>query len=171
MPKSLNENSCEEHIFSALFRKHSKNLHDFLFYKYGEMSNPADLVQEAFLKLWDNCKKVPPSKARSFLFTIANNLMLNELTHKKVVLKHQKLKPKEYTNENPEFLLEESEYLTKLENAIAKLTEAQREAFLLNRVEGKKHREIAEILGISSKAVEKRIYGALSALRKEIDEI
>ena len=42
---------------------------------------------------------------------------------------------------------------------------------MLNRVEGKKHQEIAEMLGISRKAVEKRIYTALDKLREEIKEL
>jgi len=54
---------------------------------------------------------------------------------------------------------------------LANLTEAQRVAFLMNRVEGKKHKEIAEILGISRKGVEKRIYTALEKLRTEIEGI
>ncbi|MDX1318027.1 MAG: sigma-70 family RNA polymerase sigma factor, partial [Xanthomarina gelatinilytica] len=91
--------------------------------------------------------------------------------HEKVVLKFQETKPKSFTNETPEFLLEESEYMHKLQKAIANLTEAQRMAFLLNRIEGKKHKEIADILDISSKAVEKRIYGALKQLRKDIEDI
>ncbi len=86
-----------------------------------------------------------------------------------MVLKYQQLKPKEHTNENPEFLMEENEYLQKLQLAISNLTEAERVAFLLNRIEGKKHKEIAELLNIGTKAVEKRIYGALKKLRKEID--
>ncbi len=59
----------------------------------------------------------------------------------------------------------------KLKKAINNLSEGQRIAFLMNRVEGKKYREIAEILEISVKAVEKRMSLALIALRKEIDEI
>jgi len=41
----------------------------------------------------------------------------------------------------------------------------------MNRIEGKKHKEIAALLGISSKAVEKRIYGALKKLREDINEL
>jgi len=128
-------------------------------------------VQEAFIKLWNNCKSVPPEKAKSFLFTIINNSTLNDIKHRKVVLKFQRKKPKEYTNETPEFILEESEYLQKYERALAKLPEGQRVAFLLNRVEGKRHKEIAEMLQLSRKAVEKRIYKALESLRKDLDEI
>lgn len=171
MSKDLNDHICNEQLFSKLFKTHAKNLHDFLYYKFGNHLNPQDQVQEAFIKLWQNCKDIKPSKAKSYLFTVANNLMLNAVAHQKVVLKFQETKPKSSTNENPQFLLEESEYMQKLEKAIANLTEAQRVAFLLNRIEGKKHKEIAGILDISTKAVEKRIYGALKNLRKDIEGI
>ena len=169
MSKELNDNICNETIFSSVFNKYSKDLHDFLFYKFGEAFNPKDKVQEAFIKLWQNCSKVSPSKAKSYLFTVANNLMLNEAAHQKVVLAYQKTVTKHHTNESPEFLMQENEYMQKLQKAISNLTEAQRSAFLLNRIEGKKHKEIAELLNISTKAVEKRIYGALKKLRKDID--
>jgi RNA polymerase sigma-70 factor (ECF subfamily) len=171
MSKQLHDNICEEHLFSSIFNKYSKDLHNFLYYKFGDLLNPKDKVQEAFIKLWQNCAKISPDKAKSFVFTTANNLMLNEAAHQKVVLKHQQTKPKMYTNENPEFLMQENEYMDKLQNALANLTEPQREAFLMNRIEGKRFKEIAEILDISTKAVEKRIYGALKKLRKEIKEL
>lgn len=171
MSKELYDNICEEQLFSSIFNKYSKDLHDFLYYKFGELLNPKDKVQEAFIKLWENCGKVSSDKAKSFVFTTANNLMLNEVAHQKVVLKYTQTKPKHYTNENPEFLMQEEEYSKKLQNAIANLTEAQREVFLMNRVEGKKFKEIASLLDISTKAVEKRIYGALDKLRKEIEGI
>ncbi len=171
MSKELHDNICEEHLFSSIFNKYAKDLHDFLYYKFGDNLNPKDKVQEAFIKLWQNCAKVTPSKAKSFVFTTANNLMLNEVAHQKVVLKHRQTKPKSYTNENPEFLMQENEYMEKLQTAISNLTEAQRTAFLLNRVEGKRFKEIAALLDISTKAVEKRIYGALKKLRKDIEGI
>lgn len=171
MTKKLYENICQENLFSTIFKKYSKSLHDFLYYKYGEALHPQDKVQEAFIKLWDNCKDVPFEKAKSFLFTVANNSILNDIKHRKVVLNYQKNKPKDYTIETPEFLMEEKEYMQKYQKALSNLTEGQREAFLLNRVEGKKHKEIAELLDISTKAVEKRLYGALKKLREQIEGI
>lgn len=171
MPEKQNENICNEDIFNELFRAHSKDLHDFLYYKYGVDNNPSDLVQEAFIKLWNNCHKIIIEKARSFLFTVANNQMLNELSKKKTILNYAQQKPKDHTLESPEYLMEEKEYMHKLKNAIENLTEEQRVTFLLNRVEGKKHQEIAEMLGISRKAVEKRIYTALDKLRKQIGDL
>lgn len=171
MNKPLQDNICESQLFERLYKKHAKNLHDFLYYKYGEHLNPQDKVQEAFIKLWQNCSKIEPAKAKSYLFTTANNLMLNAYAHQKVVLKYNKQPQKYSTNETPEFVLQEKEYHIKLQNAISNLTEAQRVAFLMNRVEGKRFKEIAELLDISVKAVEKRIYGALKKLRTEIEGI
>ena len=78
MTKHLHKNICEEKLFSSLFMKYSKSLHDFLYYKYGENIHPNDKVQEAFIKLWDHCKKIPLDKAKSFLFTVANNMALKK---------------------------------------------------------------------------------------------
>tara|TARA_R110001606_G_scaffold236755_1_gene384769 strand:+ start:104 stop:619 length:516 start_codon:yes stop_codon:yes gene_type:complete len=169
MSQPLQDNICENQLFERFYKKHAKNLHDFLYYKFGEHLNPEDKTQEAFIKLWQNCAKVAPNKAKSFLFTTANNLMLNSVAHQKVVLKHKRIPIKHSTNETPEFLMQEKEYNQKLQKAISNLTEAQRTAFLLNRIEGKRFKEIAELLDISTKAVEKRIYGALKKLRKDIE--
>lgn len=169
MSQPLQDHICDEQLFERLYKKHSKNLHDFLYYKFGDRLNPRDKVQDAFIKLWQNCGKIAPDKAKSFLFTTANNLMLNAAAHQKVVLKFEKLPQKTATNQSPEFILQEKEYHQKLQNALANLTEAQRVAFLMNRVEGKRFKEIAAILDISTKAVEKRIYGALKKLREDIE--
>jgi RNA polymerase sigma factor (sigma-70 family) len=167
--KDLNDNICKEAIFESIYNKYSKSLHDFLYYKYGEQFNPNDKAQDAFIKLWNNCKKVTLSKAKSFLFTVANNLILNEIKHQKVVLKHQQIKPKHYTNETPEFILEKEQFLERYKKVLASLTEEQRVAFLLNKVEGKKHSEIAEMLGVTKKVVEYRIYSAFNILKTELE--
>ena len=85
------------------------------------------------------------------------------------MLNYARHKPKDYTGESPEFLLEEKEYHDRLQKALEELSEDQRVTFMLNRVEGKKHQEIADLLGISRKAVEKRIYTALKIIRSKVE--
>lgn len=169
MPKELNEHICEDKVFERVYNKYSQDLLNFLYYKYGSQINPNDVVQDAFIKLWDNCKNVSLNKAKSFLFTVANNLTLNEIKHQKVVLKYHQVKPKEYTNESPEFILEKEQFLQRYQNVLENLNEEQRIAFLLNKVEGKKHSEIAELLGVTQKIVEYRIYSAFNTLKKELE--
>lgn len=172
MEGELPESVCNESVFQKIFEANSKDLYRFLYYKYGQDNNPQDLVQDAFIKLWNNCKRVPSEKARSFLFTVANNQMLNELAKRKTALDYSRMeKSKGYTHESPEFIFEENEYMERLQRAIEELTPEQRAAFLLNRIEGKKHQEIAEMLGISRKAVEKRIYNALRILKGKVGDL
>lgn len=160
---------CEESLFSKLYERLSTDLHNYLYYKYGEALNPGDKMQEAFVKLWENCKKVSVEKAKSFLFTVANNLMLNEIKHQKVVLKYATEKVDTGLSESPEFILEQEEYFKKYQEVLSKLTEEQRTAFLLNKAEGKRHEEIAQMLGVTRKVVEYRIYSAFAILKKELE--
>jgi RNA polymerase sigma-70 factor (ECF subfamily) len=164
------ENVCDEQTYSQLFRSHSKTVFNYIYYKFGNEEKARDAVQEAFVKLWENCAKVSPEKARSFVYTVANNLYLNVLKAEKVRLKHRK-EGTTTTRQDPEFLMEEKQFKEKLETALATLPENQRTTFLLNRIDGKKYAEIAEIEGVSIKAIEKRMHLALKALRERIDGI
>ncbi|WP_299337171.1 sigma-70 family RNA polymerase sigma factor [uncultured Psychroserpens sp.] len=171
MPKSLHQDICDKIRFSKLYEKYAQTLSNILFYKYGELLNPSDKVQEAFIKLWENCAKIKPETAKSYLYTTANNMMLNEVKHQKVVLKYQQVKPKDYTNESPEFMLRKKEFLKRFETVLSSLKEEERSAFLLNKVDGKTHKEVAEILSITKKVAEHRIYAAFNKLKNELEEL
>ncbi len=170
MEKDLKSGICIENIFTDFYAKNVKSLRNFLLYKFGNQDQVDDLTQEAFIKLWQNCKDVSIEKAKSYVYTIANNASLNVISHQKVVLSYEKNNSKEdKTIENPEFLLEESQFKEKLLKAIDNLNETQRIAFLMHRIDGKKYATIAEELNISVKAVEKRIHLALLQLKKEFE--
>ncbi|MDF0717072.1 sigma-70 family RNA polymerase sigma factor [Muricauda sp. 334s03] len=164
-------NVCEDHVFSKVFKTHSKTVFNYIFYKFGNEEKAHDAVQEAFVKLWQNCATVSPEKAKSYVYTVANNLYLNVIKAEKVRLKHADRHVMDRTNESPEFLMEEKEYKEKLDNALNALPENQRTTFLLNRIDGKKYAEIAEMEGVSVKAIEKRMHLALKSLRERIDGI
>ncbi|MBD0825008.1 RNA polymerase sigma factor [Aestuariibaculum marinum] len=168
-----NENKlCEETYFNTFYLKHVQSASNFAYYKCGDSDAALDFVQDAFSKIWENCSKINFTKAKSYLFTTINNLFLNTIKHAKVVMEYAKAAPYiDKTNESPEYILQEEEFKKKLQNAIALLTDAQREVFLLNRIEGKKYREIAELLEVSQKAVEKRMSSALKVLRDHIENI
>lgn len=53
---------------------------------------------------------------------------------------------------------------------IAALPDTYREAFCLNRFDGKSYKEIAEMLNVSPKTIDYRIQQALKLLRKELKE-
>ncbi|MGO4903994.1 RNA polymerase sigma factor [Flavobacterium sp. W20_MBD1_R3] len=163
---------CEEKHFSDFYLKQVQSATNFAYYKCGNAEAALDLVQDAFTKIWENCANIDFSKVKTYLFTSINNLFLNTIKHQKVVLQYAKDAPNVDTNnQSPEYLLEEEEFKQKLTKAIASLSEVQREVFLLNRIDGKKYREIADLLDISQKTVEKRMSGALQILRAQIENI
>ncbi|MEM7187081.1 MAG: RNA polymerase sigma factor, partial [Bacteroidota bacterium] len=117
----------------------------------------------------DHCAKVPLEKAKAYLYTVARNFFLKDVAKKKVRLAYVQKSNTKVSAESPEFLYLEEEFKIQLETAIAGLSEKQREVFLLHRIDKKKYHEIAEMLEISVKAVEKRMHSALVQLRKDID--
>ncbi|WP_417351028.1 RNA polymerase sigma factor [Flavobacterium alkalisoli] len=159
---------CDKIFFTGFFKTHARSLRNYLYYKFGDGDLADDITQEAFIKLWQNCADVRHPK--SFIYTVAKNSALNHTANKKVIMAYTKNNPaKETDYQAPDYLMEEEEFRKKFEKALSELTEAQRTALLLHRVEGKKYREIAEMLEISVKAVEKRIHGALVALSEKIE--
>ncbi|NCT10608.1 MAG: RNA polymerase sigma-70 factor [Flavobacteriia bacterium] len=165
------KNICNDQVFETVFRTHAKNLKRFIYSKTRDEDLAEDIIQDAFVKIWEDCDKVVFDTVKSYLYTISNNLFLNIMKHNKVVQNHQKIKVDETSIESPEFLMLSEEFLIKLEKAIADLSEKQRDVFLMNRIEKMKYKEIAEKLEISQKAVEKRMHEALLVMREKIGNI
>lgn len=164
---SKNKNGiCEPATFKSIFTEEGRGLRNFLYFKTGNLEQSEDLVQEAFLKLWEKCAAVLPQKARSFLYTIANNLMIDQQRRKKVILKHRQQLEATTTTTDAAYLLEMQEFKVRLESVIEGMPEKSRIVFLLNRIEQKTYAEIAIQLGIGVKAVEKRMHRALQDFRK-----
>ncbi|MEO1029823.1 MAG: sigma-70 family RNA polymerase sigma factor [Bacteroidota bacterium] len=159
---------CEEQVFERVFKTHSKMLRNFMYARCGNEALAEDLTQNAFVQLWKNCAKVPLNKARSFLLTVIKNAHYNEINKANVILKYKKSIKRPVDHETPEFLLREKEFQRELNDAINKLRAKDREVFLLHRIEKRKYAEIAELLSISVKTVEKRMHDALVELRTHI---
>ena len=162
---------CNKEIFEKIFHMYAQDLKRFLFSKTRDMTLAEDILQDCFLKLWNNCDNVNFETVKSYLFAVANNTFLNIKKHEKVVRAHEKQVTSHSTNETPEFLMVEQEFLVKIERTINSLPEKQKEVFLLSRMEKKKYSEIADLLGISVKAVEKRMHFALKTMKEQIGRI
>ncbi|WP_109434000.1 RNA polymerase sigma factor [Aquimarina sp. AU119] len=157
---------CEEKNFDSLFNTHFESARNYLYYKCGDLQQAEDIVQDAFVKLWKQCADIIFETAKSLIFTICNNALLNEFAHKKVVLRYEAIPRDDKNNESPDFIMETEEFKDKLERCIAKLSSKEREVFLLSRIDKKTYKEIAEITNISVKAVERRMSNAFITLRK-----
>lgn len=144
-----------------------------MYYRYGDLQVSEDITQESFTKLWERCKEVSFDKAKPYLYKTARNLILNRIKHEKVVLDYHVKSGKRHDHdiEDPEFVIRKKEFEIQLKKAIDNLPVKQRESFLLSRVDKKTYNEIAELSGVSVKAIEKRIHGALITLRRQLGDV
>jgi len=81
-----NCNVCESKVFEAIYNTYAKDIRRFLFYKTQDVDKAEDILQEVFIKLWENCSKVDYHKVKSYVYSIATNMFLNEKKHENVVL-------------------------------------------------------------------------------------
>ena len=160
---------CFPKVFESIFKEYAKDLRAFVFFKTKDLATSEDIVQEAFLKLWNNCGNVDYNKVKSYLYTVCRNIFLNKVKHDNIVLKHSTSITKQEDNESPEFVLLEKEFHDKLVKAIEDLPVKQKQVFKMSRLEKKKYSEIALELNLSIKAVEKRMHLALKTLREKIE--
>ena len=163
---------CEENDFRKFYNETCERLRGFLFYKYGSLPEVDDIVQESFSRLWQNCKKVNWETAGGYLFRIARNLTASLKRSQQVHLNFETSSYRKDTDsETPEYVMLEKEYMTKLQEAISSLPERQREAFLLNRIDKLTYREVAEVMDVSVKAVEKLMHKALQKLKEKVGDL
>ena len=161
---------CKEYVYDSVYQEQAEKLRNILYYKCGDLSQAEDLVQEAFIKLWSKCAEVLYDKVGGFLYTVANNLFLDQVRSKKVSMNFEKTLGPQTDSEDPYFHLRSDEFRNNIEEAISSLPEGQREAFLMNRIDKLTYKEIAAQLDISQTAVEKRISKALARLQSLIKE-
>lgn len=161
---------CEEPIYQKTYLDEAEKLRNHLYYKCGDMDVAQDVLQDSFLKLWNKCHEVVFKTVKGFLYTVAGNLLKDHFRAQKTALNFEKEPVNDVDIEDPYFQLRTNEFRTKIETAISQLPDGQREAFLMNRIDKLSYKEIAERLGVSQTAVEKRMSKALVRLKSQIEE-
>jgi RNA polymerase sigma-70 factor (ECF subfamily) len=154
--------------FKQIFDLYYKPIKNFLYYKCGDVDQAEDLTQDVFMKLWDKREEINTETVKSYLYTIASNMLLNKIRHDKVVMNFAEKNRDAFNEQSPHYALEEKEFKKQLEDTIGAMPEKQREVFLMNRIDEMTYKEIAERLELSVKAVEKRMHGALGYLREKV---
>ena len=158
----------DQAAFDQIFERWYEPIRNFIYYKTGDVFTAEDIAQDTFLKIWEKKQEIKVETVKQLLFTIANNLFLNRLEHKKILFKFADTYQPNHSSEAPDFELEMKQFDLQLQNALAELDEKKRTVFLMNRIDDFTYNQIAENLGLSVKAVEKRMEKALIFLRKRV---
>lgn len=153
--------------FKHIYNQYFDTIRNYIYYRSGDVELATDIAQETFIKVWEKQFNNKKGLIKSLLYKIANELLINYYRHKKVVLESETELQFRFT-ECFEPDNELNELKQKYEIAISKVPEKQRVVFLMNKLDGLTHREIAEDLNLSVKAVEKRMGQALKTLKNEL---
>jgi RNA polymerase sigma-70 factor (ECF subfamily) len=152
-----------------LFNRLYSPIKNFIYYKTGDIELADDIAQDTFIKIWEKRNEIRNETVKSLLYTIAGNLCKNRFEHQQVVFEFANNFQQNETSVSPEFELELKEFNDKLQDAIGNLKDKNRVVFLMNRIDGLTYKQIANNLGLSQKAIEKRMKNALDELRKTIE--
>ncbi len=155
--------------FKNIFDKYYDNIRNFLYYRSGNIETAEDLVQDVFLRLWENREKIREESVGGYLYTIAANLIKNHYRRNEISYQFINSLTQKNNSESPEFLMEMQEFDHRLQQTLAAMPEKSRDVFLMNRIDGLTYGEIADRLQLSIKAVEKRMHKALSFLKEHLD--
>jgi len=112
--------------------------------------------------------KVDPVKDKALLYKMASDMFVSKMRRKKVELNYSNSIEIGNMSDTPKKIVEMEQLRMHYAKSLAHMPEKLRIAFLLSREEDMKYHEIAERLNIGVKAVEKRMNGALTILRKNL---
>ena len=167
---------ADQDAYNEIYRIFFPRLLRFCFSYVRDNAAAENIVQDAFLKLWEvKSTLAGNTNLPAYLTTLVKNASLNYLQKKKsesrvysslqqTALSDVELRIQMLQGTIPENIFSK-ELQVIVKKAIDQLPEQTRRVLLMNRYEEKSYREIAQLLGISEKGVEYHISKAFRELR------
>jgi RNA polymerase sigma-70 factor (ECF subfamily) len=170
--------------FTELVELYQHRLVTVMHHLVGNKEEAEDLAQEVFMRVYRVRKKYRPrAKFSTWLFTIANNLALNALRTRQRkpivpldVRDSGPLGPRPAEHlvrdraEPPGARIQHQELAVIIQQALEGLNERQRAAVVLNKFEDMNYAEIAEVMGLTTKAVKSLLSRARENLRSALKD-
>ena len=158
----------DKEAFKNFYDRNQSALFSFLLSKGLDRTTAEDLIQQAFLIIWEKRKQIDPARSlRSYLFTTAYNRMLNHFRDRKdmesefaFVLSSEE--------KNPEEMAVQSEAIRNMHNVLANMPERRRSVFEFCYLKGFSYKEAASAMNISVKTIKNHMALALKELREAL---
>lgn len=152
--------------FEQLYRAHVGLVYSLSYRMVANSARAEELTQEAFVRVWQKLNLFDGQSAFStWLYRLATNVVLSDLRKKQLV----------DTKEDFDQMVAEQAHIEShpgegrdLEAGILQLPDKARQVFVLHDVEGFKHKEIADMLGIAEGTSKTQLHRARKLLREWI---
>jgi RNA polymerase sigma-70 factor (ECF subfamily) len=161
----------EEEAFRLVYMKFSGKVYGFAMKYLHSSGESEEIVQDVFLKLWQNRSFIDPSQGLDgYLFTICRNTIFNlnkqkrfETAYRNYVRQNISL---EYGEAEADFIYRD--LCSYIQDVVDEFPAKRREIFNLSREKYLSYRQIAQRLDISERTVETHIRLALQDIRKAL---
>jgi len=165
-----------------IYTEHKDLVYNLALSYVQNIEDAEEITQDVFVKVYENLSSFNgKSKISTWLYRITINKSLDFLKAKKAqkrfayitsIFKDNttSLKYDEGHFNHPGVLLEDKENLQRIFSAINRLNEKQKTVLILNKIEGRSQKEVAEIMELNIKAVESLIFRAKNNLHKLLND-
>jgi RNA polymerase sigma-70 factor (ECF subfamily) len=171
--------SGNEKIFRLIMEEWYSRLFNFANNYLNNEENTKEVLQDVFLKLWDNRQKLSTdTNLNAYLFTLTRNRCIDLIRREKLMLQFRTDKQEEYRrlSENFEALsdpildnLFAMEIQAEINRTISELPEQCQKVFVLSRIKGMNNREISRTMVLSEKTIESHLTKALKTIRLALE--
>lgn len=161
----------DELAFEELYNRYFKILFNYAYSKVNDRFTAQEIVQELFVKVWQQRRQNQVACARPFLFTIAKRLIIS-FYRKEYTRQHHYGQWEIQRSDASEFADQPtlaSDLQSRYEEGLHLLSQKCQEVFVMSR-QGFSNKQIGEQLGISEKTVEQHITKALRILKAHLKE-
>ena len=157
--------------FAALYEAHVERLHAHIRARVGDATLADDLTAQVFLRAWQAIERYRPVPGRPFiawLFTIANNLVVDHYRRSRRELIGVKGDPRDSGAGDPEQCALTEDLRNELRRALSRLRPDHQLIVSLRLIDGLEYDEISAITGKTPGALRVALCLALNALRQEL---
>ncbi|TVR52882.1 MAG: sigma-70 family RNA polymerase sigma factor [Gemmatimonadales bacterium] len=161
--------ASDRDAFESLFRATHDGLIRFAVSILQDEGAAGDVVQDAYLRLWQRREEQDPTgSVKALLYRTVRNLALNVVRdgERRERLLEERADPPGARAPSPDEALDARVLGERLRKWIAELPDRQREALLLSRFEGLSHEEIGRVMEVAPRTVNNHLVRALRALRE-----
>lgn len=148
--------------FATLYGKYKQPIYLFCVRMVSTSAIAEDIFQDLFMKCYENIREgMTITNLKSYLFTSARNRCLNAIRNRKNTFDLEEI-PDSYSP------IADYDYETaeSIQDALQKIPELNREAFLLCEYEGYSYEETAQLTSVPLSTVRKRVFRARQRLRQ-----
>jgi RNA polymerase sigma factor (sigma-70 family) len=162
----------DERAFAELVRRHKEPLYRLMRRYTGDADQAYEAAHEAFIAVWRNLGRFDPDRSfvawlRTIAFNKARDLGRRRAVHRFLLgsdaLEESALVVSD-SSEDAEVQLMQQQRVAALDRAVAGLPARLKEALILTAFDGRSQKEAGDILGVSEKTIETRVYRARKLL-------